>query len=57
MHEKKLGNNLWSFLDFHSRVGFVGSEDWQFEPFFNFEKDKMITSGEKIERFIQLLDK
>lgn len=57
MHGKILGDTLWNFLDFYSRVGFAGSEDWQLEPFFNFEKNVIITKGDKVERFIQLLEK
>lgn len=56
MHGKVLGKNLWEFLEFHLRIGFAGSEDWQFEPFFDFEKNEMITSGAKVERFINLLN-
>lgn len=56
MHGKVLGGNLWSFLEFHSRIGFAGSEDWQLEPFFDHEKNIMVTSGEKVERFIKLLE-
>ena len=56
MHGKTLGDNLWSFLDFYSRIGFAGSEDWQLEPFFDFEKNVMLTQGEKVDRFISLLN-
>ena len=56
MHGKVLGKSLWEFLDFYSRVGFAGSEDWQLEPFFYFNKNEMITQGEKVERFIKLLN-
>ncbi|WP_207432584.1 SMI1/KNR4 family protein [Sabulibacter ruber] len=56
MHGKVLGENLWSFLEFHSRVGFIGSEDWQFEPFFDYKQNKMITTGPKVERFINWLE-
>ncbi|MGV3586018.1 MAG: SMI1/KNR4 family protein [Adhaeribacter sp.] len=56
MHGKVLGESLWSFLEFHSRVGFIGSEDWQFEPFFDYEQNKMITIGPKVERFINWLE-
>ncbi len=55
MHGKRLGDDLWSFLDFHSRIGFAGSEDWQLEPFFDFEKDEMKTTGGKVDRFINLI--
>lgn len=55
MHGKILGVNLWSFLDFYSRIGFAGSEDWQLEPFYDFDKNKMVTHGEKVDRYGQLL--
>ncbi|MDQ1088363.1 SMI1/KNR4 family protein [Siphonobacter sp. SORGH_AS_1065] len=57
MHGKMLGNNLWNFLDFYSRIGFAGSEDWQLEPFFDFDKNMMVTQGDKVERFAELLEK
>jgi hypothetical protein len=38
-------------------VGFIGSEDWQFEPFFDFEQNKMVTTGPKVKRFINWLEK
>jgi len=57
MHGKILGNSLWDFLEFYSRIGFAGSEDWQLEPFFDFDKNCMVTSGDKVERYLQLLEK
>jgi cell wall assembly regulator SMI1 len=45
MHGKMLGENLWQFLDFYSRIGFAGSEDWQLEPFFDYNKNIMVTKG------------
>ncbi len=57
MHGKTLGQTLFDFLEFHSRVGFIGSEDWQFKPFFNYEQNKMVTKGGKIENFIKWLEK
>jgi len=56
MHGKILGSNLWSFLDFYSRIGFAGNEDWQLEPFFDFKKNIMITDGDKVVRYGQLLE-
>src|SRR5690606_5616497 len=57
MHGKILGNNLWNFLDFYSRIGFAGSEDWQLEPFYDFDKNIMVTQGDKVDRYRQLLEK
>ncbi|TCC90217.1 hypothetical protein EZ428_13125 [Pedobacter frigiditerrae] len=57
MHGKILGDNLWNFLDFYSRIGFAGSEDWQLEPFFDFDKNIMVTQGDKVDRYGQLLEK
>ncbi len=56
MHGKMLGDNLWQFLDFYSRIGFAGSEDWQLEPFFDYDNNIMVTEGEKVDRFINLLE-
>lgn len=57
MHGKILGESLWSFLDFYSRIGFAGSEDWQLEPFFDFERNKMVMHGDKVDRYAELLEK
>lgn len=57
MHGRILGNTLWNFLDFYSRIGFAGSEGWQLEPFFDFDQNVMITHGDKVDRYIQLLEK
>ena len=57
MHGKILGENLWAFLDFYSRIGFAGSECWQLEPFFDYDNDVMITHGSKVDRYIELLEK
>ncbi|MDA9773823.1 SMI1/KNR4 family protein [Saprospiraceae bacterium] len=57
MHGKKLGNNLWDFLEFHIKIGFAGPEDWQFEPFYDFQYDTIKTEGKKVEKFIKWLNK
>jgi hypothetical protein len=57
MHGKILGETLWTFLDFYSRIGFAGSEDWQLEPFYDFEKNIMVTQGNKVDRYVELLEK
>jgi hypothetical protein len=57
MHGKILGDSLWTFLDFYSRIGFAGSEDWQLEPFYDYNKNIMVTHGDKVERYRQLLEK
>ena len=56
MHGKVLAKNLWDFLEFQSRVGFVGNEDWQFKPFYDFEKDVMVTEGEIVDRYLAWLN-
>ncbi len=56
MHGKRLGNSLFEFLEFHSRIGFIGSEDWQFEVFYDFEKDMMVSNGDKVNSFVEWLN-
>jgi len=55
MHGKILGENLWNFLEFYSRIGFDGSEDWQLEPFYNYKADRMITEGPIVDKYISWL--
>ena len=56
MHGKILGDSLFEFLEFHSRIGFVGSESWQFEPFYDLEKEKMIMTGEAVNEWVKWLE-
>jgi len=56
MHGKILANNLFEFFEFHAKTGFIGSEGWQFEPFYNFETNEMETSGPKVDRFVKWLE-
>ncbi|MCE7995239.1 MAG: SMI1/KNR4 family protein [Roseivirga sp.] len=55
-HGMKLGDNLWQFLEFHSRIGFAGSEGWQLTPFYNFESGRIETHGEVAGRFTDWLN-
>lgn len=57
MHGRKLGNNLWEFLEFHSRIGFAGCGDWQLEPFYDMESDEVRVKGESVDRFVEWLNK
>jgi hypothetical protein len=57
MHGKKLGENLWDFLEFHSKIGFAGLEDWQFQPFYDFKEDSMKTEGKIVNKFIEWLNR
>jgi hypothetical protein len=52
MHGKKLADNIWDFLEFQTKVGFIGPEDWQFEPFYDFDRNELIKYGDKVERFL-----
>jgi cell wall assembly regulator SMI1 len=55
MHGRKLSSSLWEFLEFHSRVGFAGGEDWQLEPFFDMEPGGVRVKGESVDRFVEWL--
>lgn len=57
MHGKKLGENLWDFLEFHCKIGFAGPEGWQFQPYYDFKEDLMKTEGEIVDIFIEWLNK
>ena len=57
LHGKILGDNLWDFLEFHTKVGFVGFEDWHFEPFYDFQNDKLKSDGKEVEEFNDWLNK
>lgn len=57
MHGRKLGSSLWEFLEFHSKIGFAGGEDWQLEPFLDLESDSVRVKGGSVGRFVEWLHK
>jgi len=54
-HGKRLGNSLFEFLDYHTRVAFTGDEDWQFEPFLRFDGNRVFYDEERIGRWQEIL--
>ncbi|MFT2010491.1 SMI1/KNR4 family protein [Pontibacter sp. 13R65] len=55
MHGRKIGNNLWEFLEFYSRIGFAGGESWQLEPFFGNEEKNVHVKEELVDKFEEWL--
>ena len=53
MHGKRLGKSLFEFLDKWSQFGFIGTEGWQLEEFYDFENNSLIDiDSPKAQRWI-----
>lgn len=57
MHGKRLGKNLFDFLDRWSQIGFIGSEGWQIEQLYDFEKNEIMPlNNPKVQRWLDWLN-
>jgi hypothetical protein len=56
-HGHRLGENFIDFITKWSNLGCVGTEDWQFEAFYNYEKMELLTDDPKIDRWKSWLNK
>ena len=54
-HGKRLGNSLFEFLDYYTRVAFTGNEDWQYEPFLRLDGEKVFYDEASIRRWQVIL--
>jgi len=50
-HGKRLAKNFIDFITQWSNLGCVGTEDWQFEPFYDYEKMELMGTGPQIDRW------
>lgn len=55
LHGCPLGHNFVDFISRWSNIGCVGTEDWQFEPFYDFKKRELKTEGREVERWKEWL--
>jgi cell wall assembly regulator SMI1 len=56
-HGSRLGENFIEFITRWSNLGCIGTEDWQYEPFYDSEKRKLRDHAPVIERWKQWLEK
>ena len=57
MHGKSLAKDLNTFLEQWSLMGFFGTEDWQFEEMYDFEKNSLKSlNDDKVIRWINWLN-
>jgi len=56
-HGHRLAENFIEFISRWSNIGCVGTEDWQYEPFYDYEKMTLRDKGEAIDRWKQWLEK
>ncbi|MBO9199537.1 MULTISPECIES: SMI1/KNR4 family protein [Niastella] len=50
-HGKRLAKNFIDFITKWSNLGCVGTEDWQFEPFYDHEKMELMDAGPQVDRW------
>lgn len=56
-HGQILGENFIDFINKWTQLGCVGTEDWQFEPFYDYEKKTMLSDKTILDRWIKWLEK
>ena len=56
-HGQILGENFIDFMNKWTQLGCVGTEDWQFEPFYDYEKKAMLSDKTILNRWIKWLEK
>lgn len=56
LHGCRLGIDFTDFLSRWTNLGCIGTEDWQFEPFYDFENKILNLTGEVIDRWKKWLN-
>jgi SMI1 / KNR4 family (SUKH-1) len=56
-HGSRLAENFIEFISRWSNLGCVGTEDWQFEPFYDYDKEMIKNSDPIINRWKNWLEK
>jgi len=51
LHGHKLADNFIEFISRWSNIGCVGTEDWQFKPFYDFDKKEITNSNSVTDRW------
>lgn len=55
LHGKRLGNTLFEFLQYYTRIGFVGPEDRSLQPFLINDSEKVAYDQDKITKWQKIL--
>jgi hypothetical protein len=56
-HGHKLGDNFVDFITKWTKLGCIGTEEWQFEVFYDYERMELKTEGQTFENWIKWLQK
>ena len=56
-HGQILGENFIDFMNKWTQLGCVGTEDWQFEPFYDYEKKTMLSDKSMLNKWVKWLEK
>ncbi len=56
-HGQILGGNFIDFINKWTQLGCVGTEDWQFEPFYDYRKKTMLSDKTILDKWIKWLEK
>jgi len=55
-HGMKVGNNFIDFITRWSNIGCPGTEDWQIEPFYNYNNKQIDLTGERVSAWKKWLE-
>lgn len=56
-HGGVLGDNFIDFIDKWTQLGCIGTEAWQFDPFYNYETKKLLSDLTVLEKWKKWLEK
>ena len=56
-HGQILGENFIDFINKWTQIGCVGTEDWQFEPFYNYDNKKLLDDLSVLKKWKEWLEK
>jgi len=48
LHGKRLAKNFIEFITKWANIGFVGTEEWQLSPFYDFDKEELSSNSESV---------
>jgi len=56
-HGQILGDNFIDFIDKWTQLGCIGTEDWQFEPFYDYDTKKLLSDKSVLDKWIKWAEK
>ncbi len=56
LHGKRLAKNFVEFISKWSNIGCVGTEEWQFSPFYDFKNEELSSTSEQVVKWKEILN-